>query len=38
MKLAGRTPTVLNNLGYHFILRGEYERARATLMEALRHE
>lgn len=36
LKLAGRTPAVLNNLGYHYILRSDYPRARATLMEAKR--
>ena len=37
-KLAGRTPTVLNNLGYHFILRGDYARARELLTEARRQD
>jgi Flp pilus assembly protein TadD len=36
LKLSGRTPTVLNNLGYHYMLRGDYSRARATLAEAQR--
>ena len=35
-KLVGRTPTVLNNLGYHYILEGEYVKARQTLLEAQR--
>jgi len=36
MKLAGRTPVVLNNLGYHYILQGDYARARQVLQEAKR--
>jgi Flp pilus assembly protein TadD len=36
IKLAGRTPVVLNNLGYHYILQGEYGRARQVLLEAKR--
>jgi Flp pilus assembly protein TadD len=38
LKLAGRTPAVLNNLGYHYYLRGDLVRARATLMEAKRRD
>jgi Flp pilus assembly protein TadD len=38
LKLVGRTPAVLNNLGYHYILRGDLARARATLMEAKRKD
>ncbi len=38
LKLSGRTPTVLNNLGYHYILRGDLVRARSTLLEAKRHD
>ena len=38
LKLAGRTPAVLNNLGYHYILRGDRARARATLEEALQKD
>jgi Flp pilus assembly protein TadD len=38
LKLVGRSPAVLNNLGYHFILRGDYIRARATLAEGLRKD
>jgi Flp pilus assembly protein TadD len=38
MRLSGRTPAVLNNLGYHYILRGDLERARSTLLEAKRHD
>jgi Flp pilus assembly protein TadD len=36
LKLSGRTPTVLNNLGYHYMLRGDYLQARTTLAEAQR--
>jgi len=36
IRLGGRTPTVLNNLGYHFILQGEYAKARQVLLEAKR--
>jgi tetratricopeptide (TPR) repeat protein len=32
--LIGPTPEVLNNQGYSYILRGDYRRARATLMAA----
>lgn len=35
-KLVGHTPTVLNNLGYHYILRGDHANARTTLMAAYR--
>lgn len=38
MRLSGRTPAVLNNLGYHYILRGDLVRARSTLLEAKRHD
>jgi Flp pilus assembly protein TadD len=37
-RLVGRTPTVLNNLGYHYILEGEYTKARETLLEAQRSD
>jgi Flp pilus assembly protein TadD len=37
-KLVGRTPTVLNNLGYHYILQGDYTKARETLLEAQRSD
>jgi Flp pilus assembly protein TadD len=37
-RLVGRTPTVLNNLGYHYILEGDYTRARETLLEAQRSD
>ena len=36
IKLAGRTPSILNNLGYHYILQGEYAKARQVLFEAKR--
>jgi len=32
--LAGRTPEVLNNMGYHYLLRGDLPRAREYLAEA----
>ena len=34
MKIAGATPEILNNLGYSFMLRGDYRRARETLLQA----
>jgi Flp pilus assembly protein TadD len=34
VKLVGNTPTVLNNLGYHHILKGEYAIARKKLAAA----
>jgi Flp pilus assembly protein TadD len=34
IKMTGNTPTVLNNLGYHYILRGDYAAARQTLAAA----
>jgi Flp pilus assembly protein TadD len=34
IKLVGNTPTVLNNLGYHYILLGDYAAARQTLAAA----
>jgi Flp pilus assembly protein TadD len=36
IRVAGRTPAVLNNLGYHYILQGEYGKARQVLLEAKR--
>jgi Flp pilus assembly protein TadD len=36
LKLVGRTPIVLNNLGYHHFLRGDRARARETFIAALR--
>jgi Flp pilus assembly protein TadD len=32
--LVGRTPEVLNNMGYHYLLRGDLRRARELLSEA----
>ena len=32
--IVGRTPEVLNNQGYSYMLRGDYARARATLLQA----
>jgi Flp pilus assembly protein TadD len=37
-KLVGRTPVVLNNLGYHYFLSGDRVRARETLIAALRSD
>ncbi|MDC7785805.1 tetratricopeptide repeat protein [Rhodoplanes sp. TEM] len=34
IRLTGRTAAVLNNMGYSYMLRGDYRRARATLNEA----
>ena len=34
MKIAGATPEILNNVGYSYMLRGDYRRARETLMQA----
>ena len=34
MKIAGPTPEILNNIGYSFMLRGDYRRARETLLQA----
>lgn len=33
--LAGHTPSVLNNLGYHYMLKGDFAAAERTLHEAL---
>ena len=33
-KLIGQTPELLNNQGYSYMLRGDYRRARATLLAA----
>jgi Flp pilus assembly protein TadD len=38
VKLVGRTPVVLNNLGYHYFLSGDRARARETLTAALRDD
>ncbi|MEM7620555.1 MAG: tetratricopeptide repeat protein [Pseudomonadota bacterium] len=37
-KLVGYTPRMLNNLGYHYILRNEYSKARKLLLAAQRKE
>lgn len=34
IKLIGSTPEILNNQGYSYMLRGDYRRARATLLAA----
>ena len=34
IKLAGRTPEVLNNLGYHYLLKGDRQQARRHLQAA----
>jgi tetratricopeptide (TPR) repeat protein len=34
IKLIGETPEVMNNLGYSYMLRSDYRRARATLLAA----
>jgi tetratricopeptide (TPR) repeat protein len=36
IRIVGRTAVILNNQGYSYMLRGDYRRARATLMEAER--
>ena len=33
-ELIGRTPELLNNMGYSYLLRGDYIRARSTLLAA----
>jgi Flp pilus assembly protein TadD len=35
VRLTGETPEVLNNIGYSYILRGDYANARAKLAKAL---
>jgi tetratricopeptide (TPR) repeat protein len=34
LKIAGPTPEILNNIGYSLMLRGDYRRARETLLQA----
>jgi tetratricopeptide (TPR) repeat protein len=34
LRIAGRRPEILNNLGYSYLLRGDIKRARLTLAEA----
>jgi Flp pilus assembly protein TadD len=38
VRLAGATAVILNNQGYSYMLRGEYARARKTLIEARRKD
>jgi Flp pilus assembly protein TadD len=38
IKLVGATPVVLNNLGYHYMLQGEYAKARKTILAAQRSD
>jgi tetratricopeptide (TPR) repeat protein len=33
-RIAGATPEILNNIGYSYMLRGDYRRARETLLQA----
>jgi Flp pilus assembly protein TadD len=33
-KMAGSTPTILNNLGYHYMLKGEFANAEHALLTA----
>lgn len=37
-KIIGQTPELLNNQGYSYMLRGDYRRARATLLAARRKD
>ncbi|HEU5017982.1 MAG TPA: tetratricopeptide repeat protein [Pseudolabrys sp.] len=34
IRIVGRTPAILNNQGYSYMLRGDYPRARTLLLEA----
>ncbi len=34
MKISGATPELLNNIGYSYMLRGDYRHARETLLQA----
>ena len=38
IKLGGRTPRILNNLGYSYMLRGDLKKARALFEEGLRRD
>ena len=38
VKIIGLTPELLNNQGYSYMLRGDYRRARATLLAAWRKD
>jgi Flp pilus assembly protein TadD len=33
-KMAGNTPTILNNLGFHYMLKGDFAKAERTLIAA----
>jgi Flp pilus assembly protein TadD len=37
-KMAGRTPSVLNNLGYHYMLKGDFAEAERTLRDAAQQD
>ena len=38
IKLAGQTPEILNNLGYHYLLKGDSAQARRYLLAAAERE
>jgi Flp pilus assembly protein TadD len=38
IKLAGQTPEILNNLGYHYLLKGDRAQARRYLLAAAERE
>jgi len=38
IQIIGRTPEVLNDQGFSYILRGDYARAKKTLLDALRKD
>ncbi len=38
IRIAGSTAAILNNQGYSYMLRGDYKRARATLLKARRKD
>ena len=38
IQIIGKTPEILNNQGFSYILRGDYARAQKTLQEALRKD
>ena len=38
IRILGPTPEILNNQGYSYMLRGDYTRAHATLLMALRKD
>jgi Flp pilus assembly protein TadD len=37
-KMAGDTPTVLNNLGFHYMLKGQFDQAEHALQAAQEHD